>query len=433
MGTQIKENLTIEHLLKSVRSLGGVITPTKISGATSFFQEFGQFMLSSYDLEKNNDVLTLLPFPEFNLAFPYPIDEVKFALSKSKGQVIKEDEAESILSSFNLDVNLSHRPTISLSGGEMVLLSLAKAFALEPLINRLILCCPYHFLNKENHNLVDNLTTYYSQKGKDVIILNTEKPESDDNDFQIKNYSPPYVSKLHWSCSLENLVIEFEETNFPKFSPGKRINYSRLNAAKINSPTFLKGTNGIGKSVLAKIFSGLIKQSDGDFKIICAGKSGLARLLMQDSTIQLFGNTPNQYIKRVTFLEQDSYKDVLEIFNRINADISEYLKIQNMLLDADFGNWRTSPSILHAKMVLIAERIYSEPPLLILDEPSFGLSKKISDALLRSICNISHEKNIAVLMITQKNNWANDIFKSEINLKLGKEEIIVELRELNAK
>jgi len=420
----------IEHLLKGVKELGGIVTPTKISGATSFFEEFGQFIFDNNAIEERNNVLTLLPFPEFNLAFPYPIDEIKFALSKSQDQVIKESEAQNLLSTFKLDANLSRRPSTSLSGGEMMLLTLAKAFALEPLINRLILCTPYHFLNQENHFLVDYLTTYYSQKGKDVFILNTENQEINSKSILNNSEFISSVDDLHWSFSLEDLVVEFEETNFPKFSPGKKIKYSNFKASKIKSPTFLKGTNGIGKSVLAKLLSGLIEQKEGSFKIICAGKSGKARLLMQDSTIQLFGNTPIQYIKRVTFLENDSYEGILKIFNRISADLSEYLKNHNILYDADLGNWKTNPSILHAKMVLIAERIFSEPPLLILDEPSFGLSKELSDALLKSICDISHEKNIAVLMITQKENWAYKIFKTEIHLKPNSKEILVELKEL---
>ena len=56
--------------------------------------------------------------------------------------------------------------------------------------------------------------------------------------------------------------------------------------------------------------------------------------------------------------------------------------------------------MFQAKLAIIAERLVYSPPLLILDEPSWGLSVRQSDTLIEAVVDYCHERDIPIAMIT---------------------------------
>jgi len=61
---------------------------------------------------------------------------------------------EGLAEKFNISPELLERPTTALSGGERMLVSLAKAFALSASAQKVCICSPYFWLDPSNRQLV---------------------------------------------------------------------------------------------------------------------------------------------------------------------------------------------------------------------------------------------------------------------------------------
>ncbi|MGH9879091.1 MAG: ATP-binding cassette domain-containing protein, partial [Nitrososphaerales archaeon] len=294
------------------------------------------------------------------------------------------------------------QPIVSLSGGELLLLNYAKARALLPSVPGMVACSPVYWLNHTRYTYWDRLVQDYQSNGKyvDVLLLDGEpfpSKNSDDNDDALLA-----LRDIQWYMEFQEPEVLFDEIEFPSYHPASTMRYFPRNALpfRLSSPTLLTGDNGVGKSILAKILSGIIKPHKGRLIIKSPNGEGNARLLFQDSIDQLFGKSIDDHLDWVFRFDGDKRKTAKSIYDDIDYIMRVYVKARGLECVTAVGEKAQHNTLLQAKISLIAERLASVPPLLILDEPGWGLPRPIARNLVLAACEQAHKHNVAVLIIS---------------------------------
>jgi branched-chain amino acid transport system ATP-binding protein len=178
------------------------------------------------------------------------------------------------------------------------------------------------------------------------------------------------------------------------------------------------GPNGAGKSTILKAICGLIPVWDG-------------KITFEDSCIN--GSTPARNVKRgITFCPQGNRVfDELSVSenlliggihlkkNDLAARIDDVLQLFPMLKDRLKQNAGTL-SGGEQQMLALGRALIPRPRLLLLDEPSLGLSPAlISDAFER-IQQVNKKLGTAVLIVEQKVRKVLTISHRVYGIKLGK-------------
>jgi len=161
------------------------------------------------------------------------------------------------------------------------------------------------------------------------------------------------------------------------------------------------GPNGHGKSTLLKTICGLHQASAGSIKF--EGKEisslpshkivemGIAyipeeRHLFRDMTV-MENLKMGAYNRRARPSTQQNLAFVLEVFPRL-------AERKDQLTSTLSGG--------ESRMVAVARGLMSEPTLLMLDEPSIGLSPGMRHVVFESIAKINREKKITILIVEQE-------------------------------
>ena len=163
----------------------------------------------------------------------------------------------------------------------------------------------------------------------------------------------------------------------------------------------LFGPNGHGKSTLLKTICGLHQAAAGSIKF--EGKEisslpshkivemGIAyipeeRHLFRDMTV-MENLRMGAYNRRAHNSLQQNLAFVLDVFPRL-------AERKDQLTSTLSGG--------ESRMVAVARGLMSEPTLLLVDEPSIGLSPGLRHAVFDSIAKINREKNITILIVEQE-------------------------------
>jgi len=163
----------------------------------------------------------------------------------------------------------------------------------------------------------------------------------------------------------------------------------------------LFGPNGHGKSTLLKTICGLHRAAAGSIKFegqeIASLPShkivemGIAyipeeRHLFRDMTV-MENLKMGAYNRRARPSTQQNLAFVLDIFPRL-------AERKDQLTSTLSGG--------ESRMVAVARGLMSEPTLLLVDEPSIGLSPGMRHAVFDSIAKINREKKITILIVEQE-------------------------------
>jgi branched-chain amino acid transport system ATP-binding protein len=163
----------------------------------------------------------------------------------------------------------------------------------------------------------------------------------------------------------------------------------------------LFGPNGHGKSTLLKTISGLHQASAGSIKFNGQEISSLPshkivemgiayipeeRHLFRDMTV-MENLKMGAYNRRARPSTQQNLAFVLEVFPRL-------AERKDQLTSTLSGG--------ESRMVAVARGLMSEPTLLMVDEPSIGLSPGMRHAVFDSITKINREKKITILIVEQE-------------------------------
>jgi len=184
----------------------------------------------------------------------------------------------------------------------------------------------------------------------------------------------------------------------------------------------LIGPNGAGKTTAMKAISGLLKRGKGT--VVYNGKdisSVPAHRLVKEGIVQVpegRGVFPNLTVLENINLggylqhEKDSAsmrKRVFEIFPRLNE---RQKQISGTLSGGE------------QQMLAIARALMAQPKLLLLDEPSMGLSPLIVEEIFRVIKRINSEQGTTILLVEQNAKMALAVSHRAYVVEVG--EIIFE-------
>lgn len=184
----------------------------------------------------------------------------------------------------------------------------------------------------------------------------------------------------------------------------------------------LIGPNGAGKSTVLKAVCGLIPVWKGEVRF---------------EGLRLNGSTPANNVSRgITFCPQGngvfSSLTVLEnlevggfqlprkeLVGRI-CEVFELFPVLNDRRHQEAGKLSGGEQ----QMLALARALVPKPRLLLLDEPSLGLSPNLVDAVFQKVVQINQQTGTAVLMVEQKVRHVLAIAHRAYGLRLGK--IVVE-------
>jgi energy-coupling factor transporter ATP-binding protein EcfA2 len=415
---------TYEQLVEHLEIKTGFAPPKIIEGKQQFLGKFNRWFINFEDLRVEGvNWRCIFPDPRLNIAYPYPIDELTVACSLSNTASASRN-AESILSQYNIDSMMSKRQTSTLSGGELLLLSFAKAESMKEITEIIYICTPTQWLHSSKYHLLDNLISSFTRADKTVQILLLEGEQINTN-IDVSSSSFPFeptdeIASLPWSLNLQNLVKVFDANSFPKESDEKTLKYIPNEYNKeFNSPTLLTGDNGVGKSVFVKMLSNIYEPTSGTLTIRCLGNEGYARVLMQDSLDQLFGETIDSHFNRVFQFDKEKGKQAKDLYEKMLNDLREKVKHNSSLrkIKLAASHHGGTETILQVKFALVCERLISKPPLLILDEPDWCLSRPITMIFISIVVKAAHHYHVPILIITHLSSWYTGLFNSVLDLK----------------
>jgi energy-coupling factor transporter ATP-binding protein EcfA2 len=391
------------------------------NGKALFFRQLGSWF-QEYDSAQSDSraVSYILPNPAQGLSFPTGADVLSTILMMSMDVSNIDDEVISLLLEFGLEPAKGNQPIVSLSGGELLLLNYAKAKAMLPTVHGLVACSPVHWLNESRYKFWDSLVTNYSANSKhiDVALLSGEPfPHiMDKEDISIEQQIDR--KSLEWRLlTTTNITVLFQEIQFPSYNPESRLHFcTESTSLSLQSPTLITGDNGIGKSILAKLMAGIIKPIVGEISSLSQNGKGNARLIFQDSIDQIFGMSVDHHIDWVFRFDSARGKVAKSIYSDMEKSLRESLHKYYFSGLSALGTANTRDTLLQAKLCLVAERIASLPPLIVLDEPGWGLSKTVSQYFLGEVCKHAHSNGVAIAIISHQPTWWKGFIQSHIEL-----------------
>ena len=178
-----------------------------------------------------------------------------------------------------------------------------------------------------------------------------------------------------------------------------------------------QGPSGVGKTTILRTIAGLQKISSGEIylknKIISSDSFHLEpekrniALSFQDNS--LFPNY--KVIDNINFGKKRSNG------NRTILNANDIIKLLH--IDPILEKFPHQISAGEAQRVSLARSIMSKPDLLLLDEPSLGLSPKLVDEVFTIIQNL-HKSGVTILLVEQNVNHALKIADYGYVLTSGK-------------
>ena len=179
------------------------------------------------------------------------------------------------------------------------------------------------------------------------------------------------------------------------------------------------GANGAGKSTLLRTLAGLVKPASGT---VLFKNEDITRL------------TPESRIKRGLSLCPEGRRLFRNMSVQDNILLGAYSRSdrEGIRRDMDFYRrrfpildkfWERSAGSLSGgeqQMVALCRALMSGPQLLLLDEPSLGLSPLLSKDILKAIVDMNREKGLSVLVVEQNARAALRIADRAYVLETGR-------------
>lgn len=417
---------SFENQMTRLREVASVSPPPTASGATAFFSSLDKWMFPDRSTRTLSSVV--FPDPSLNLSFPYAEDELLLAAAHCTTGYSNDEIRAMIANLTGLPREVLARPVTALSGGERMLVSLCKASLLARNRGDLIVCSPFFWLDPGHRPLVNGFLDHHDQSGGAGCLMTLEGEE--DSDADQSEESP---RQLDWVLMMDHSTVVFPAMSFPRETAETRLEFvlpeKRL---ALRSPTLISGCNGVGKTTFAKVLAGVLRATDKSPEIACQGFSGKARLLMQDTIVQLFAQSPVGHLERVFRHDKARGELARSLFTNMQSECAKALFSVDPGLTV--GDSNTPSTVFQAKLALTAERLISKPPLLILDEPGWCLSRTAAQVFVREVVRVAHELGIAIALISHQAEWWKGIVAGQITFSAGnsRDQVLVQVEKKEA-
>ncbi len=178
------------------------------------------------------------------------------------------------------------------------------------------------------------------------------------------------------------------------------------------------GPNGAGKSTILKAMCGLISVWEGNiyFEETCINNSTPAKNVKRGIT---FCPQGNRVFNELSVSENLQIGGIHLSKKELAVRIDEVLQLFPMLKDRLKQNAGTL-SGGEKQMLALGRALIPEPRLLLLDEPSLGLSPNLISTAFERIKQVNEDKSVAILIVEQKVHKVLEICHRVYGIKLGK-------------
>lgn len=189
-------------------------------------------------------------------------------------------------------------------------------------------------------------------------------------------------------------------------------------AAKTGKITAIIGPNGAGKSTVLKVAHGLLPLWKGSATFADSALDGAspAQRIRQGIT---FCPQGNRVFGELTVRENlhlgGTHLPAKEVFARVTAVLATFPQLTPRLKQI-----AGTLSGGEQQMVAIARALVSKPKLLMLDEPSLGLSPNVLTDVFAKIVEVNRTEGVTILIVEQKVRKVLTIADHVYSLKLGK-------------
>jgi branched-chain amino acid transport system ATP-binding protein len=180
------------------------------------------------------------------------------------------------------------------------------------------------------------------------------------------------------------------------------------------------GPNGAGKSTILKAICGLIPVWDGKitFEDFCINGSTPAKNVRRGITFCPQGNRVFDELSVIENLQIGGiHLQTIELKKRIDQVLELFPILKNRLRQ-NAGKLSGGEQ----QMLALSRALIPKPKLLLLDEPSLGLSPNLVSVAFERISKINRDTDITILIVEQKVRKVLKVCHRVYGIKLGKVE-----------
>ena len=190
--------------------------------------------------------------------------------------------------------------------------------------------------------------------------------------------------------------------------------------ARKNQITAILGANGVGKSTALKAVFGFLRPNEGE--ILLQGESivdvpthkrilkGLAYIPQQPGVFKDMSVEENLQLGGWTFK-----RDRKQIREKIESNYERFpiLKEKRKQITGELSGGQQ-------RMVEISRTLMAEPKMLLVDEPTAGLSKMLSEEVYEMLTVLTEQDDLTILLVDQEFRYALTIADYVYVLELGR-------------
>ena len=277
----------------------------------------------------------------------------------------------------------------------------------------------YPNLTKIQNTLTQiNISLPIAEELKEYILENINQKQTNksvlekNGDFENQKFFEICVDNINFSYAEKKIL---SEVNF---------------TFKTGNTYFIYGPSGGGKTSLIELICGLIEPDAGKIKI-------------NNKDYKLFESNLISYVPQELYLINGNIFDNITFFDEVNdMNIKSAIEAAKIVKLPFFENYQESKNMLLTKKakelssgqkqrLVLARAFYQNKSIIILDEPTSNLDKKIEEEFLDNILKLSKEKIIIIVSHNLENfeKFENILLLKNNNIKKIEKATLKELKE----